>query len=610
MSTNWAARRVGLRANDRGLSSVVAAIVVVVILALMGVATYGVLGGFSKNSNPVTCWPPSAFVCGTFVNLHDVTLVLPFKSIQQGASVPFTVQLPPSESASSYTYLFGDGSAPLSSSQSTVNHNYSAPGVYLVEAQAKINGLVHDNIPALTLVTVTPSFGTGTAGNLPGVSATILSNSTSPKGTAGVTAVLQTGQEVSVGASYTSSPTNPAFTPLAPKFNQTGGSVQGSNLTTNSGTETLIYNTPGTYTITFIASATTGNTTLFQNFTWSVFVAPVGEHAGVAGTQLHVSPHPGTIINYELAPGGALSEDPAIDYETVGAEPIYNVYQTLINYNGSLTGPTADSFVPQLATCVPGSIECQNLYGSPLVNGPNYTFVIQHNASYYDPATQGHWGVWPTDVVFSMARTMGFSTLPCTECNNGWIITQALLNGGNYTWDSIHGAYNNTPQQILGSMVINGTDCPAVAMTNDHGCVTFDVWGGHHVWPYFLELIADPLGGSIVSCGWFSASNQGAGIPYWTSGNSTGAGDHPCGAPGTPGWGLAAAGIPKTGWDQWEQLGSGAFGTFQGHVQYNMLGSGPYYMQQYSVAISYTLQANPYYGQNPYCTWTGCEPAT
>jgi peptide/nickel transport system substrate-binding protein len=612
MSTNWAARRIGLRADRRGLSTVVAAIVVVIVLVLMGVATYGVLGGFSKASNPTTCWPPTAFVCGQFIDLHDVTLVVPFKSVQQGADAPFTVQLPPSESATSYTVNFGDGTAPVTSSQSTLTHNFTSPGVYLVEAQATVNGLVHDNVPALTLVTVTPSFGSATAGNLPGVLATLVSNTTAPAGSPSVTAVLQPFQSVTVGASYSSSPTNPDFTPLAPSFNNSGGvKPTAQNLTSSSGTETVSFATPGTYQISFVASASDGNSTLYQNFTWSVFVAPTGEHAGVAGTQIHVSPHPGTIINYELAPGGAFSEDPAIDYETVGAEPIYNVYQTLINYNGSLTGPTADDFVPQLATCVPGSAECVSLYSNNLVTGNNYTFVIQPNASFYDPSTQAHWGVWPTDVVFSIARTLGFSTLPSVSINPGWIIAQSLLNSGNYTWDSIHGSYNNTPQQILGAMTINGSDCPSAAMnpSTGHGCVTFNVDGNHHDWPYFLELIADPLGGAIVSCGWFSASAQGAGIPYWTAGNSSGAGDHPCAEPGTAGYGRTVPNIPYTGWDEWEQLGSGAFGTYQGHVQFGMLGSGPYYMQQYSVGISYTLQANPYYGQNPDCTWTGCEPA-
>jgi peptide/nickel transport system substrate-binding protein len=610
MSSSWAPRSAPTWGRQRGLSSVVSALVIVVVLVLIGVASYGVLGGFSGNSAPVTCWPPTAFVCGKYVNTHDVTLQLPFKSVQQGASVPFTIQLPASESASSYTINFGDNTSALTSHNATVSHNFSTPGIYLVEAQATVSGVVHDNVPSLTLVTVTASFGADTAGNLPSVTGTLLSNSSAPAGTKGITAVLQPFGSVSVSASYTSAPTNPAFTPNAPRMISQGGNVSISSQTNSSVAATVAFSNPGSYTVTFVGSATSGNQTFFQNYTWSVFVAPNGVHAGIAGSVIHTSPHAGTIINYELAPGGGLSEDPAIDYETVGAEPIYNVYQTLINYNASKTGPTYDNFVPQLATCVPGSPQCEALYQSSLVNDWNYTFVIQPNASFYDPATQASWGVWPTDVVFSIARTMGFSTLPCTECNNGWIITQALLSSGNVTWDSIHGSYNNTPAPILNSMTINGTDCPAAALdpAQAHGCVTFHANGGGHSWPYFLELIADPLGGAVVSCGWFSAQAQGAGIPYWTVGNSSGAGDHPCGAPGQPGWGAAASQIPFEGWDQWEQVGSGAFGYYQGHVQYNMLGSGPYYMQLYSVGTAYTLQANPAYSPNPYCTWSGCMP--
>ena len=40
-----------------------------------------------------------------------------------------------------------------------------------------------------------------------------------------------------------------------------------------------------------------------------------------------------------------------------------------------------------------------------------------------------------------------------------------------------------------------------------------------------------------------------------------------------------------------------------------MAGSGPYYMKAYSPGTSYLLQANPAYAQNPFCTWTGCQPA-
>ena len=146
-----------------------------------------------------------------------------------------------------------------------------------------------------------------------------------------------------------------------------------------------------------------GSTVVPVDYNWTVFVAPAGLHPGIAGLTTARDPHPGTLIDYELAPGGALSEDPAIDYETVGAEPIFNVYQTLITYNGTATGPSPDDFVPELATCVPGSPQCQALYkGDSLQSGSNYTFVIQSNASFYDPATGVHWGVYPTDVLFSI----------------------------------------------------------------------------------------------------------------------------------------------------------------------------------------------------------------
>ncbi|MCI4331157.1 MAG: ABC transporter substrate-binding protein [Thermoplasmata archaeon] len=604
----------------RGLTTVTSAIVIVVVLALLGVSTYAVMGGFSKTSNPTSCWPPSSPICGQLINPHDLTLLIPFRSVQQGQSVPFTATLPAGETATSYSFHWGDSTFTNNSKTPTVSHNFTSPGVYLVEATAPVNGIIHDSIVALQQIAVTPTVSASNAGTIPSVAGYILANTTTPVGGHGASAVLSPGGSLTVSGTYTSAPTNPAFLDNAPKIVVTTGPAGGASLSnsskgvgnTSAGTIGK-FTLPGTYTLTFVGSASNGASTAYQNYTWTVFVAPVGVHAGLAVRSINVSPHPGVIQNYELIPGGAASEDPAIDYETAGAEPIYNVYQTLITYNGSLTGPDPTDFVPELATCVPGSEECQALYGDPLVHGWNYTFVISGNASFYDGLTHAHWGVYPSDVVFSIARTLGFSTLPCVGCNNGWIIGQALLNPGNTSWDLIHGAYNNTPGNILDSMSVNGSggsDCPAAAIANDHGCVTFHAYGNKHLWPFFLELIADPLGGGIVSCGWFSSNNQGAGIPYWTANNVTDSGDHPCGLPGTPGYGAPSSIIPLTGWDRWEQLGSGAFGTFLGHVQYGMLGSGPYYMSTYDVGTSYTLQANPYYGQNPDCTWTGCEPAS
>ena len=600
------------RRGRRGISAIVSLLVIVIVVAGMGLGSFALMGGFSGGPGS-TCAPANSPACGVFANLHDVKLVVPLKSVQQRSQVPLTASLPAGESATKFTFLFGDGTE-ANSTSNIVTHNYTAAGIYLILVQATVNGVVHDNSGGLAMVDVTNSFSADTAGVLPTVQGSIVSNSTSTPNDRVVTAVFAQQGAVTVSASYSASPTNPAYSTATPTIEASNGQLSGQNITPISARATVTYNVPGLYHISFVGKSVQvadPNVTAYQNFTWTVYVAPSGVHPGVAGLQRPTSPHAGTIIDYELAPGGAFSEDPAIDYETVGYEPIINVYQPLILYNGSAAGPDPADFIPALATCVPGSTQCESLYGSTLTDGTNYTFVVNPNSSFYDPATGAHWGVYPSDVVFSLARTLGFSTLPSVSSNPGWIIAQALLDPGNASWNTIHSSFNNTPQGILSSMIVNGSSCPAAAMApaTGHGCVTFHAYGHGHDWPYFLELIADPLGGSIVPCGWFSAVAQGAGIPYWTAGNISGAGDHPCGLPGAAGYGVPVSRMPANGWDRWEQLGSGAFGTYQGHVQFNMVGSGPYYLAAYIAGQSYTLKANPAYNRTPTCVASYCTPA-
>ncbi len=602
--------------RSRALSPISSVIVVVIVLALVGVIAYGVMGGFTPNGG-TSCSPPTAAACGALINTHDVSLIVPYQSVQEGSSVPVTASLPVGETASSFTFNFGDGSLSHPLTQPVTNHTYSEPGIYLLSVKAPVNGLVHDNDRSLIQIKVTSSFAAASNDSLPTIGGAIAANSTAVASVPSPTAVLQAGESVTLTTTYTNAPTNPLWREVPLVFkNPTGATVRANSSTDVSSNETVAFGSAGQYVVTAVGGATDlANTSsvplAYQNFTWSIFVAATGTHAGVAGLSSPRSPHPGTIISYEDAPGGARTEDPALAYDTVSYEPIANVYEPLINYNGTDIGPNPSDFIPVLATCVPGSAQCEHLYnGQSLVNGTNYTFVINGASRFYDSRTGASWGVYPSDVVFSIARTLGYSTLPSVGSNNGWILAQSLLNSGNVLWDSIHASYNNTPQNIFASMTVNESGaCPAQAISQDHGCVTFHADGNHRPWPYFLELIADPLGGSIVPCGWFSASAQAAGIPYWTSGNSTGSGDHPCGLPGSPGWGAAPSQVPATGWDQWETIGSGSTGKAQGNVNFNMVGSGPYYLSQYSVALSYSLTASPAYVQNPYCTWAACWPA-
>jgi YVTN family beta-propeller protein len=322
--------------------------------------------------------------------------------------------------------------------------------------------------------------------------------------------------------------------------------------------------------------------------------------------------HPGTIVAYEDLGGSSFLSgtfDPAIDLYTPTLEGIQNVYETLITYNGSST----TSFVPVLATCVPGTSQCVSDYGTDLVATnattglPQYwTFVIDPTARFYDPTTEASWAVYPSDVMFSLARTLAFADLPGFGATEGFVFAEALLPNGSSTWDGgIHSPANNTPQNILGSMFVNSSIyCPSVAIDHGNGCITFDVQGEGTDWPFFLQLMALGWGASVLPCGWASA--QGAGVPGFSN-TSAPSGDGPCLLPGSanttdfPTFQNYLATTPATGWDSFEELAY-SYPSPQPALQWNMVGSGPYFLVRVNSSTGYTLQANPDYAQPQGCS--------
>jgi peptide/nickel transport system substrate-binding protein len=619
--------------SRRALSTITAVLVMVIVVVVAGAAAYIALG--SKSAT--TCWPPGSPGCSSLSSTHNLQVLAPFKSTQTGNTIPFTILLPSGSTASQYSFNFGDGSSPawVTSSTPTSSHAFTYPGTYIIQVQATFGGSLHDNQHALVIVTIAASFTATSAGNSPSVAGAVVSNTTA---TSGATAILKQGQAVTLLGSYLGAPTNPNFAPISPTISISPAVTVTPTTTATSIRVAPTFTSSGTYVVTMVAEAD-GNGPFagqkaIQNYVWTVVVTPNGQNGGTAGSAAAKDPHPGTFIYYSSAQGGASSLDPAIAYDTVSYEPILSVYEGLIMYNGSKTGPDPSVYLPVLATCVPGpsSQTCNSLYGSSLYNAAtsSYTFPIDKNARFYDPNGAGTkaWAVWPSDVMFSLARTLGFSDLPGAGSHNGWIIAQSLLPGAgsssmaaNSTWDGgMHYPYNNTPQAVFSSMSVNDSTCTAAIMAASNGCVTFHATGGGLNWPYFLELAADQLGASIVSCGWVSgdATNAGqAGIPYWTKGNVSGEGDHPCllpsGAKASSDSGVTAwlAATPAKGWDQWEQDGSGNDngGGSVGNPISAMVGTGPFYLSSYSAGTFYSLQASPAYAPNPTCTWLGCMPA-
>lgn len=498
----------------------------------------------------------------------------------------------------------------------SATRTYASPGLY--ELYAKVTdpfGVTHDNWANLLALPVSTTHANDPQGTALQLDGRVVANSTSTDGATalvapGQTVTLEVGLTEPVHAARVASATPSTSIPSSLSLYATFPALYGDPQTGTSGQLQVYSGAPaGDYAINFTVNVTAvlDNASLALSATFSfTVVIGTGQGGGAVG-----SPHsssPGSLTSYEYGVGGPGSFDPAIVYDSLGLEVIENVYQTLIGVNGTATGSAAASFVPLLATCVPGSSLCQSLYSNSLVSGSHYTFVLSSSPRFYDASTGASWPVYPTDVLFSIARTLAFSTQPCFGCNNGWELAQALLSSGNGVWDGgIHGARNNTPSNVYASMTVNdSTYCPS-SLLRQNGCITFNANGQGSSWPFFLQLVANPLGGSVVPCGWFSAATQGAGIPYWTAGNVSGHGDSPCLTPGASGFGVAPSSLTATAWDSWETAASSP--PFVGNVQYAMAGSGPYALKSEDNA-GYSLSSNTHFVANPACTFAGCPNAT
>lgn len=639
------------RLGRRGMSTTSAAVIMIVVILIVGGAGYAGLSaagtsGGTTNKQVTSCYPPDSPGCVAKA-VNDVTLFTPYRpglnqqivSLTQGQSIPITVGVSGGETVTSYAVNWGDG-VTNSSKVPTLTHVYNVLGTYLISGTALVSGLTHTGYGSLIAVQVGPSLGTTSSGEYPTLSTTLTNGSGASGSNFGW---IQAGAgPVTVSAAVSAPPTDATWTTLSPSIvvpTGSGVSCTATN-TTNSASATCSFSASSIYTLTYTGPETnvvTGATAV-QNFTWTIVVSPTGiapACAACKGLPPGTSPHPGVIDAYEVAAGGGTTTDASVQYDSVSGEVLSNIQETLITYNGTAIGSSASNFVPELATCVPGSPQCGTMYpGAPgtdlVVNNATtnlpeyYTFVIDPNAHFYDPMTSTGWGVYPSDIMFSSARYMAYADNPSYP---GWILSQALLpNDANGSWDLFSGYplhavpygsnANNTAPNIMGSMLINDTTyCPQAAITNAHGCITYNAWGGGHAWAFFLQLIASNWGNTIVPCGWYSY--EGAKLPGW-AGTSLAKGDGPCLLPGNASSTSSTAfqtylsGLTPTSWDTLSQtsLTAPVYTPVPG-VATQSVGSGPYYLVpgSWNPSVGYNLKANPDY-QGPTCAGqTGCFPA-
>lgn len=117
----------------------------------------------------------------------------------------------------------------------------------------------------------------------------------------------------------------------------------------------------------------------------------------------------------EATIGGPETVDPAWAYDGASGELIFNVYETLLTYDGE----RVDKFIPQLAT----EWEIENITGETSPEGLSwyyrYTFKVRTGVKFHDGST-----LTPEDVEYSFEREM----VQDSSIGPQWMLYEPLLN--------------------------------------------------------------------------------------------------------------------------------------------------------------------------------------
>ena len=403
-------------------------------------------------------------------------------------------------------FNFGDGvtgkATHLLGNEYTVTHSYSSAGSYLVTANATVNGKYANNLKSIDEITVSPA----------AVSLAVASETTVPT-IIKSTQIISPGSTVSLTASTLEPPTATNWTIGYYIWNFGDGATNVSYTVFNSSSGSFmpekvshLYSTAGIYAVTlgvitfnatgYVPTTYTSNginytyysvtdlTSIlsssgnYYNNTYlcTIVVNPTAQL--LKSTVPVTNPYEITIV--KVAAGGPFSYDPQIEYEMWGEEILVNVYETMVQYNGSST-----TVFPLVATEIPTVAN-----GGISANYLNYTFYIRSGLKFSngDPVT-----AW--DAYTSYVRDLLF--IYGTPATPGWILAQSLLPGAGYAPNAT--SYQNITQ--------------AITVNNATQTLTFHLLKPD---PAFLDYLASPFGTSIADYSWLVA--HGAGITFTPAG--------------------------------------------------------------------------------------------
>jgi len=472
-----------------------------------------------------------------------------------GSSVQFVANV--KGNVTSVLWNFGDGTT---GSGLIVNHTYDEPGSYLVFINATGPSGYANNLNALIPISVSPST----------ISPEIATEMTQPVLTLNTTLsanapIYMLNSSAGFLESFLEPPTAPNWSIGYYSINFGDGySTVNSvyyNLSSGSYSSNYVLHTfksRGMFVINF--TIITYNESLFSNdivtnnstslqyipnsyynqvlsseqhhtmsYLRTVYVATEQQNVGIKKSSPQTSQ---TITIAEVQPGGPYSFDPPLDYEVVGMEVIVNVYETLVQYNGSSASQIFPMVASEIPTITNGGISSNYL---------NYTFYIRQGLKFSNGDTLTAWDVY-TSFVRSLLFVQGSPGTP------DWIIAQDLLPNGGYA----PGLYSN-------GTALYDNITRAITVDNATQSVTFHLL---KVDPAFLDYLANPQCSAIMDYKWLS--EHGAGIDFSPSGF-----------------------LAYTAY--------GDENNFNTYVRYHAMGSGPYMIENYLAGQSVLLVPNPYY---------------
>ncbi len=429
---------------------IVIAVLVVLILVIAGAAVVFLhLGSSQNNATSSSIAGPATVLTGQPYNVTINTT-----------------------SFSSLDVYYGDLNSgivsPSSVSSYTIQHTYSIPGLaYVYFSEKYTDGKYYNSSNQLLPLTITPAGGYIGSNQSLGIINFNLSAS-SPALVANQTIFSPgSGSHVNISSGYYTEPVSSAYKIVSQEFTvfllnkavlthsvnvswdktlkeytPVASTVAFDLSLAKSGLYVVVLNT-STATITNTSTGAYSNSTITNTTT---FLDVAAFSNGALATRS--STITGQFVIDELVAGGYATLDPAISFDTVSLEPIYNTMLPIVGFNGS----SDSNFVPMLSTNLPsiqnGEINSNSYsYNVTTPSGStytvnvqpyqNYTFYINNNSVWQNGKPVTAW-----DVMYSYARVLLFDAgspltggwmfgpdilpSPYTKTNTFWNITQNI----------------------------------------------------------------------------------------------------------------------------------------------------------------------------------------